>query len=448
MSSTPALNTESAVEARHVSKRYLLWDSPLEILKYVALNSARRFLPSSSFRRKLDQHCNALRPDFYALRDISLEVKKGESLGVVGMNGAGKSTLLQLIAGTLEPTEGEITTRGRIAALLELGSGFHPEFTGRENIYLNAAILGLSKAEIEMRIAGIIAFSEIGEFVDKPVKTYSSGMVVRLAFSVVTQINPEILIVDEALSVGDAYFQHKSIRHMRQLRDNGTTLLFVSHMGEAIKTLCDRAILLHKGRLIQDGDPSEVVDYYHGMLAKREKDEEIRHLQTSGGRRVTRSGNRKAEITSMDVTNTEGVSRRVFDVGEKTIIQCVVKANTALHDPTVGFIIRDCYGNNIFGTNTYIHRLESLSLQAGDCFAVSFELTLNLGYGNYAISFNVHAGATHYEGNYDWLDHALVFQILDGGKHMFTGTAALPVRLSRRTLKADDPMLQNKTSLF
>lgn len=448
MSNESNTNAASAVSICNVSKRYLLWDSPLEILRYIALNQTRRLVPSSGVRRRLDQYCDTIRPDFYALRDVSLKIGKGTSVGIVGMNGAGKSTLLQLIAGTLEPTEGEITVRGRTAALLELGSGFHPEFTGRENIYLNAAILGLNKVEIEEKLDDIISFSEIGEFVDKPVKTYSSGMVVRLAFSVVTQINPEVLIVDEALSVGDAYFQHKSIRHMRQLRDNGTTLLFVSHMGEAVKTLCDRAVLLHKGHLVQSGDPSEVVDYYHGMLAKREKEEEIRHLQTSGNRRVTRSGNRKAEIVSMDLINAEGVSRRVFNVGEKAVIQCVVKANAELHDPTVGFIIRDCYGNNIFGTNTYIHRLSPLSLQEDDYIEVSFELTLNLGYGNYAISVNVHAGATHYEGNYDWLDHALVFQILDGGKHMFVGTSALPVSLNRRILQAEDPLLQNKKNIF
>jgi lipopolysaccharide transport system ATP-binding protein len=225
----------------------LTWSSTFNVARYAALCCARGLLPGSRSRARLDEWKQALRPDFHALEDISFQVARGECVGIIGLNGAGKSTLLQMIAGTLTPTVGRVLVKGRIAALLELGSGFHTEFTGRENVYLNATILGLSKDAIDQRMDAIAAFAEIGDFFDKPLKTYSSGMVLRLAFSVATQVQPDILIVDEALSVGDAYFQHKSMRHMRELRDRGVSMLFVSHTGEIIKTLCDARFCCTRG---------------------------------------------------------------------------------------------------------------------------------------------------------------------------------------------------------
>jgi lipopolysaccharide transport system ATP-binding protein len=404
------------------------------VARYAALCCARGLLPGRRSGARPDEWKQSLRPDFHALEDISFDVARGECVGVIGLNGAGKSTLLQIIAGTLTPTEGRVLSKGRIAALLELGSGFHTEFTGRENVYLNATILGLSEDEIDKRMDAIAAFAEIGDFLNKPLKTYSSGMVVRLAFSVATQVEPDILIVDEALSVGDAYFQHKSMRHMRELRDRGVSMLFVSHTGEIIKTLCDRALLLHKGRLVLEGHPGTVVDHYHGMLAQKEKDDSVNAISSARERSLVRSGTRQAEFCEVEMLNTQGQPQRAFQVGEKVVLRCVVRIREKLENPTVGFIIRDRYGNSVFGTNTHIHELPPVHPEAGERVEVRFEMPLNLGYGHYAVSVSSHAGATHYEGNYDWIDQILVFQILPGDRQVFVGTSALPVTLARRML--------------
>ncbi|MBU9548143.1 ABC transporter ATP-binding protein [Burkholderia multivorans] len=234
-----------AIRATNVSKRYEIYDTPHERLKQFVLPKLQRFVgkvPAQYFH------------EFCALKDISFEIAKGETVGVIGRNGSGKSTLLQIICGTLTPTSGSVETRGRVAALLELGAGFNPEFTGRENVYLNGAILGLSKAEIDTRFDSIAAFADIGEFMEQPVKTYSSGMYVRLAFAVSINVDPDILIVDEALSVGDARFQAKCMKRIKNIQANGTTILFVSHDVSSVRTLCERALWLDGGALRMDGD--------------------------------------------------------------------------------------------------------------------------------------------------------------------------------------------------
>jgi lipopolysaccharide transport system ATP-binding protein len=426
------------IGVENVHKRYLASRSAFRMAGYALLSGAAALWPGGSGKRLLGGRLQGLRrtlsQNFQALDGISFEVARGECVGIIGLNGAGKSTLLQIVAGTLTPSAGRVLTRGRIAALLELGSGFHGEFTGRENVYLNATILGLTPQEIDRRMEAIAAFAEIGDFIDKPLKTYSSGMVVRLAFSVLTQVAPDILIVDEALSVGDIYFQHKSMRHMRELRDRGVSMLFVSHTGEIIKTLCDRAILLHKGRLVLDGDPSTVVDHYHGMLAEKKADESVRALSASRERSLVRSGTRQAEFVEVELLNAGGRPQRAFRVGEPAVLRCLVRVREKLSNPTFGFIIRDRFGNSVFGTNTFIHELPPVYPEAGEHLEVRFELPLNLGYGHYSVSVSAHAGATHYEGNYDWIDQILVFQILPDEKHKFVGTAALPVTLARRTV--------------
>ena len=425
------------IRVESVSKRYLMWDSTLHVARYAAACCACGIAPDGALGTRLARWRQSLRPDFHALDDVSFDVGRGQCAGVIGVNGAGKSTLLQIIAGTLTPTRGRVLTRGRIAALLELGAGFHPEFTGRENAVLNATILGLSKDEIAERMPAIEDFAEIGEFMDRPLKTYSSGMAVRLAFSVATQVRPDILIVDEALSVGDAYFQHKSTRHMRELRERGVSMLFVSHMGEIVKNLCDRALLLHRGRLLTDGPPGIVVDRYHGMLAQKEADDSERALAAVKDRGLVRSGTRQAEFGEVELLDASGRPRRAFNVGESAVLRCVLRMRESLPNPTVGFIIRDRLGNNIFGTNTFVHELPPVHPAAGECLEVRFEIPLNLGAGHYAVSVSAHAGATHYEGNYDWIDQILVFRVLKG-PHRFVGTSALPVALSRRMLPPSD----------
>jgi lipopolysaccharide transport system ATP-binding protein len=251
-----------AIRVSKLGKRYEIYDAPRDRLKQFILPRLQSFA-----KREQKQYFR----EFWALQDVSFEVKKGETAGIIGRNGSGKSTLLQMICGTLSPTSGSVETRGRIAALLELGSGFNPEFTGRENVYMNAAVLGLSKQEMEARFDDIVAFADIGQFVDQPVKTYSSGMVVRLAFAVQSQIDPDILVVDEALSVGDAKFQAKCFERLRQLKENGTSILLVTHSSDQIVTHCSTAILLNSGRQLETGEPKHVVNRYMDLLFGKEK---------------------------------------------------------------------------------------------------------------------------------------------------------------------------------
>jgi lipopolysaccharide transport system ATP-binding protein len=255
-------SNDIAIRVHNLSKCYQIYNAPRDRLKQFVVPRMQRLLgkPPKQYYS-----------EFWALKDISFEVKKGETVGIIGRNGSGKSTLLQIICGTLTPTSGTVETHGRIAALLELGSGFNPEFTGRENVYLNAAVLGLSKEEIDQRLDDILAFADIGKFIEQPVKTYSSGMVVRLAFAVQSQIAPDILIVDEALSVGDAKFQAKCFERLRQLKDNGTSILLVTHSSEQIVTHCSNAILLNGGVQVETGEPGRVVNCYLDLLFGKEK---------------------------------------------------------------------------------------------------------------------------------------------------------------------------------
>lgn len=261
------MNPEVVLKTDRVGKAYRIWTGPTGRLASPLWSMAARRMPATSLRRWMENRAKLHYRDFRALSDISLEIKRGESVGIVGRNGSGKSTLLQIIAGTLQPSEGTVNVHGRVAALLELGSGFNPEFTGRENVYLNGALLGLSREDIDQRYDAIAAFAEIGEFIEQPVKTYSSGMVVRLAFAVAAHVDPDILIIDEALSVGDARFQLKCARAIDQFLARGVTLLFVSHDTTSVKRLCNRAILLEQGHVIYQGLPNDVVNLYSKLVA-------------------------------------------------------------------------------------------------------------------------------------------------------------------------------------
>ena len=258
------------IEAKDLSKVYRIWSDPAARLKYPLLRTVANLLPEKLRPRQFSATLSQTKyyRDFYALHGLSLTIRRGEAVGIIGRNGSGKSTLLQMIAGTLTPTAGTIQTHGRIAALLELGSGFNPEFTGRENVYLNAAVLGLTKPQIDERYDAIAAFAEIGDFIDQPVRTYSSGMVVRLAFAVAAHVDPEILIVDEALGVGDARFQLKCARAIDRFIENGVTLLFVSHDTSAVKRLCNHAILLERGQLVYAGKPNDVSNLYSKLIVE------------------------------------------------------------------------------------------------------------------------------------------------------------------------------------
>lgn len=361
----------------------------------------------------------------WVLKGLTFQVKEGESIGIIGHNGAGKSTLLKILTGTLSPSEGEYNANGRIAALLELGMGFHPDFTGIQNVYMSCQLMGLSNQEIEELLPSIESFAEIGDYIYQPLRTYSSGMSVRLAFATATAIRPDILIVDEALSVGDAYFQHKCFDRIRSYREEGTTILFVSHDPGAVKNLCDRAILLDQGLMIKEGRPEEILDYYNAIIAKREADYAIKQSIGDGNRINTRSGNGSLQIERVSLISDE---KEVFavQVGEHAKIALKVKANQKIEDPTIGFVIKDRLGNEVFGTNTF-HLNQALGrLEEGQIYEVSFDLTMNLGVGNYSITVAAHNGRDHLDSNYDWWDHAVTFQVIRGKEYSFDGVCFLP----------------------
>jgi lipopolysaccharide transport system ATP-binding protein len=367
----------------------------------------------------------------WALKDINFKVNQGEAVGIIGENGAGKSTLLKLLVGTTQPNEGSLHTSGRVAALLELGMGFHPDFTGRENAAMACRMAGLNDAEINTLMPQIKRFSELGDFLDQPLRVYSTGMQMRLAFSAATVIRPEILIVDEALAVGDAYFQHKCIQRIRSFHEDGTTLLFVSHDPAAVKSLCKRGLLFDEGNLIVDDRADAVLDYYNAMIAKKNKDDEIQQIETQSNRVMTRSGTGEASILNVDMLNEDRQAARGFQVGELARIVFQIGVNTNLKNLSVGILIRDRLGNDVFGTNTSQSE-ESRRLKAGDKLEVEFKLPLNLGSGNYSLSVAVHSGATHLEGNYDWWDQCLAFQVVPGNSTSFVGVVSLPVEIMVR----------------
>lgn len=368
-----------------------------------------------------------LHEKYWVLRDINFEVSSGEAVGIIGVNGAGKSTLLKIITGTTLPTTGNIEVGGNIAALLELGMGFHPGFTGRQNAYMNGQIRGLSTEQISGLMPEIENFAEIGDYLDQPLRTYSSGMQVRLAFSVATAIRPDILIVDEALSVGDSYFQHKSFNRIRKFRDEGTTLLFVSHSPAAIKTLCNRAVLIDGGIVQRDGPPDAVLDYYNAVIAKQSADYEIKQIELRTGKKITRSGNGKATVKAIDLL-CDGKSVRVIRSGDSAIFSILVAVQDDIDGLTVGLLIRDRLGNDVFGTNTFYHQSSMADVVAGAQIQARFSFEqLYLGVGSYSIAVALHNRDTHVDSNYDWWDQALVFQVILGGLPTSIGVNAMPV---------------------
>ena len=366
---------------------------------------------------------------FWALRGVTFRVASGESVGIVGLNGAGKSTLLKILTGTTQPTEGQVQLGGRVAALLELGMGFHPDFSGRQNVMMAGQLMGLPVREIARLMPEIEAFAEIGEYIDQPIRTYSTGMGVRLAFSVATAARPEVLILDETLSVGDAYFQHKCIRRIKEFQEAGTTILFVSHDPTAVKTLCGRALLLDGGRLIQDGPPDLVLDHYNALIAKREANQEILQAETASGRMTTRSGTFEARIAAIDLLDADGRPARAFAVGEPARIRARVEFTSAVIAPTVGILIRDRVGNDVFGTNSFHLAPIEGTYEPGEEMTVDFDIQLNLGVGGYTLTAAVHSDATHLVNNYDWWDKVIGFQVLPGPEPPFVGAAWLPVSL-------------------
>lgn len=367
----------------------------------------------------------------WVLKGINFQVAAGEAVGILGINGAGKSTLLKMITGTAQPTSGSVKTTGRVAALLELGMGFHPDFTGRQNAIMAGQLLGMKTEDIRFLMPEVESFAEIGEYIDMPVRVYSSGMQVRLAFSVATAIRPDILIVDEALSVGDAYFQHKSFDRIRAFREQGTTLLIVSHDKAAIQSICDRAILLNAGALEFEGKPEAVMDYYNAMLADHQK-QHLLQVASNDGVLQTLSGSGEAYVESVVLLDEKALPIEVVSVGQVVRLRLTVKARVDVVDLVVGYLIKDRLGQSVFGTNTHHMCSQPLVVKKDKSVVVEFEFFANMGVGNYSIAVALHASESHLLKNYEWRDRSLMFNVINKDKQPFEGTAWLPSRLEWR----------------
>jgi len=388
--------TDTLLEATDISKTYTLWHRPMDRLVAPALQGLSRRLawlpPISNWAAAKSTH---LARPFPALKPMSLSVRRGESLGIIGRNGSGKSTLLQILAGTLTPSSGQIRTHGRLAALLELGSGFNPEFTGRENVHLQGAIYGVSPKEMASHFEEVAAFAEIGEFIEQPVKTYSSGMLVRLAFAVQVILRPDILIVDEALAVGDVFFQAKCAAYFRERLAEGMSLIFVSHDLVSVKALCREAIVLHHGVVRFRGDSKEAASVYHGIHASEaRKALPSSNLAGVGGTpepaprnwsSTDEIGSREAEFVSCEVLDETSQPRRHFAEGEAIRLRLHVAGRMAVPRLHAAFQIVDRHNRALYGISTVHQESEGIPLEAGATSVLDIEIPGRLGAGEYLI---------------------------------------------------------------
>lgn len=417
------MSSDMAVRVEDLGKCYEIYAKPSHRLKQMLMRGRRQY-----FR------------EFWALKDVSFEVRKGETVGIIGRNGSGKSTLLQLICGTLNPTQGQITSHGRVAALLELGSGFNPEFTGRENVYLNASVLGLSKEEIDSRYEDIVAFADIGDFINQPVKSYSSGMYVRLAFAVVAHVNADVLIVDEALAVGDAVFTQKCMRFIRKFKENGS-LLFVSHDMSSVLSLCERAVWLHQGQIREIGDSRKVAESYLQYTLQEVYGEEA-HLSRVGKEKSTSpaalpttldyqaqmqvSDNLNeangwktgaGEIVSVRLNRAEdsegGEDSPLLKGGEHLRMSIRAVVNETLKSPILGFLVRDRLGQDLFGENTLpFTTARPTPASAGQTLQADFSFTLPmLPNGQYSVMVSLADGDLGQHVQHHWLHDALILNV-------------------------------------
>lgn len=430
---------QSIIEFRAVSKSYPVYASPGARLKELALLNRR------SFHR-----------DFCALRDVTFDVMPGETFCIIGENGSGKSTLLQIVAGILHPSAGSAIVRGRVAALLELGSGFNPEFTGRDNVYLNSAILGLSRQEIDKRFEAIEEFAEIGDFIGQPVKTYSSGMAVRLAFAVAIHVDPDILLVDEALSVGDVYFRQRCMRKVHELRENGVTILFVSHAPGEVKAIGDRVLWLDSGRVKELGDPQTVVTNYLAAMVEKDsaylthkhRTEIVPHERIVAPEIVDhipnvdrRFGDRRADVIGIAVLDVSGQPVHLLEPSSTIVVRISVRANDDILLPIVGFMLRNQMGLDFAGTNTAREGVELAPMTLGDIYTVDFHLQLPELYPS-AFSFSpaIADGTLRGYKICDWIDNAIALHMSPGEEEVY-GHVHLPCRVQvNRSLTKSPPM--------
>lgn len=441
-------SNDIAISVASLSKCYQIYETPRDrLMQFVA----------PRLQRMAGQPPKQYFHEFWALKDVSFDVKKGETIGIIGRNGSGKSTLLQMICGTLTPTAGSIKTSGRVAALLELGSGFNPEFTGRDNIYMNASVLGLSNDDIDARFSDIVAFADIGDFIEQPVKTYSSGMMVRLAFAVIANVDADILVIDEALAVGDAFFTQKCMRFLRDFMTRGT-VLFVSHDTAAIRSLCNRAIWIDKGQVVDTGQPKDVTERYleaffeanqGGHAEKRVSETQLpasechRRDQRQAFMNATNLrndievfqfvpdaasfGKRLAEIVDVAFLDRDGHPLSWIVGGEDVVLRVRAVVAESLASPIIGFFVKDRLGQPLFGDNTYLSYMDkAVACNSGDTVVAEFSFQMpRLASGDYSVSAAIADGTQNEHVQHHWIHDALAFQSVSTS--VATGLIGIPM---------------------
>jgi len=429
-----------AIDLRNVAKKYKIYTHPRQ-----------RFLEALWRGRRIYHQ------DFWALQGVTIEIPKGKTVGVIGENGSGKSTLLQVIAGIVFPTVGEVVVNGRISALLELGAGFNPEFSGRENVLMNGGILGFTRKEMEARLPQIAAFAEIGEFLDQPVRTYSTGMYVRLAFATAIHVDPDILLVDEALAVGDAIFQHRCIQKIKEFQASGKTIVFVTHDLVAVKSICDLGVFLHHGHVVKVSDPEEVVNLYLAHVAEREASRSGQAYGKAAGRSTEpptdsaaeggpvlyrvdphfderaslfRHGTGDARIRNVEVLDDRGRPLAAVPFGQSVCVRIHVEFLADAPEPIVGYLLRDARGVDILGVNTWEERRPLGPRRAGERVVVDFTTPLPLHPGSYSVNPAV-AYDPIIQKYLDWVDNARVIEVMPPGPDFpIYGLVYLPTRVT------------------
>ena len=402
---------KKVLEVKNITKVYKMYNSNFDRLKEV-------------FSSKL------YHKEFIANRDVSFDLYEGETLGIIGVNGAGKSTILKIIAGVITPTSGEVVRHGRVTALLELGTGFNSQLTGRQNIYLNGTLIGMTHKECQEKEQEIIEFSELGDYIDEPIMTYSSGMSMRLAFSIAIFSRPQILIVDEALSVGDAHFGAKCTRALKERKKENMSIIYVSHDLNSLKLLCDRAILLNAGEVAKEGSPEDVINSYNFLISKFNDSEDkmqIKNAQNSS------FGTFDVEIKKVIIEGEKSQSD-VISSGEMAIVKLYLYSNIDIEEVNIGILLRDKFGQDIFGTSSK-NIGELYSFQKNQKYEIDFRFYLNIGSGKYSISSALAVGDTHLDYCLHWLDNATSFEVAGNVGDEFIGLCKLNAAVSKKELK-------------
>ncbi len=392
------------IRVQDISKSFYLYQKPSDRLKEIVLKR--------SFHRI-----------HHALKGVSFDVKEGETFGIIGENGSGKSTLLKIITGIILPDSGHFHVDGKITGLLELGTGFNFEFSGLENIYMNATYIGMTKKEIQEKLDRIISFTELGEFIHEPIKTYSSGMLMRLAFSVAYHADPACFVVDEALAVGDAHFQQKCIKTLKEFKSKGGSIVFVSHDMNAVKVLCERALLLDKGEVLRTGQPEDVINAYNYLLSKKGENSEIEIRNQDGG--APSYGNLKAVFEEIAVKDENGSPTEILVSGRPFLIDIKIRGSEDIENATIGILIRDRFGQDIFGVNTFLLD-KTIRIEKGITRNVRFRFReLNIGPGKFTLTAAAHSEEVHVHDCYQWIDNAVSFEVVAGEGFIFSGLARL-----------------------